>query len=150
MFLVAVEGGDGMLDGLFASFASTRAIFFRKYLLGPWLKLGVVVLLIWSNATVIFLAYGYVCASILGVLLYGWMYLRLLRDQRLLQHINPRRIKIPLREILAFIVPGLSSILATVALSTVTIFLLGSIRTISDVPYFRALLPLPPMNTIFI
>jgi O-antigen/teichoic acid export membrane protein len=148
IFLVPVEAGDAMLDGLFASFASTRAIFFRKYLLGPWLKLGVVVLLIWSNATVIFLAYGYVCASILGVLLYGWMYLRLLRDQRLLQHINPRRIKIPLREILAFIVPGLSSILATVALSTVSIFLLGSIRTMSDVAYFRAVLPLAQMNSI--
>jgi len=53
-----------------------------------------------------------------------------------------------LREILAFIVPGLSSILATVALSTVSIFLLGAIRTMSDVAYFRAVLPLAQMNSI--
>jgi O-antigen/teichoic acid export membrane protein len=148
IFLVPVEAADAMLDGLFASFAGTRAIFFRKYILGPGLKLGVVVLLMWKNATVVFLAYGYVAASIFGVLMYSWMYLRLLREQRLLQHIKPARIKIPVREILAFVVPGLSSILATVALSTVSIFLLGSIRTMSDVAYFRAVLPLAQLNSV--
>jgi O-antigen/teichoic acid export membrane protein len=80
--------------------------------------------------------------------MYSWMYLRLLRDQQLLPHIKPGRIKIPVKEILAFIVPGLSSILATVALSTVSIFLLGSIRNMSDVAYFRAVLPLAQMNSI--
>jgi O-antigen/teichoic acid export membrane protein len=148
IFLVPVEAADAMLDGLFASFAGTRVIFFRKYILGPGLKLGVVILLMWRNATVVFLAYGYVAASIFGVLMYSWMYLRLLRDQQLLPHIKPGRIKIPVKEILAFIVPGLSSILATVALSTVSIFLLGSIRNMSDVAYFRAVLPLAQMNSI--
>src|SRR6266446_5810537 len=148
IFLVPVEAADAMLDGLFASFAGTRAIFFRKYILGPGLKLGVVVLLMFKNATVVFLAYGYVAASVFGVLMYSWMYLRLLREQQLLQHIKPTRIQIPVREILAFVVPGLSSILATVALSTVSIFLLGAIRTMSEVAYFRAVLPLAQMNSI--
>jgi O-antigen/teichoic acid export membrane protein len=148
IFLVPVEAADAMLDGLFASFAGTRAIFFRKYVLGPGLKLGIVVLLIWRNATVVFLAYGYVAASISGVLMYSWMYLLLLKNQQLLGHIKPRLIKIPTRELLAFIVPGLSSILATVAISTVSIFLLGSIRTMSDVAYFRAVLPLAQLNSV--
>ncbi len=148
IFLVPVEAADAMLDGLFASFAGTRAIFFRKYILGPGLKLGVVVLLMFKNATVAFLAYGYVAASVFGVLMYSWMYLRLLREQQLLQHIKPTRIQIPVREILAFVVPGLSSILATVALSIVSIFLLGAIRTMSEVAYFRAVLPLAQLNGV--
>src|SRR5258708_18510185 len=131
-----------MLDGLLGSCSGKRAIFFRKYILGPGLKLGVVVLLMFKNATVVFLAYGYVAASVFGVLMYIWMYLRLLREQQLLQHIKPTRIEIPVRKILAFVVPGLSSILATVALSTVNIFLLRSMRTLADVAYFRAVLPL--------
>lgn len=148
IFLVPVEAADAMLDGLFASFADTRAIFFRKYILGPGLKLGAVILLIWKNATVIFLAYGYVCASTLGVLMYSWMYWRLLHDQQLLRHISPRQIRIPAREILSFILPGLSSILATVAISTVSVFLLGFLRTMSDVAYFRAVLPLAQLNSV--
>ena len=148
IFLVPVEAADAMLDGLFASFAGTRAIFFRKYVLGPGLKLGVVVLLMWRNATVLFLAYGYVFASISGVLMYGWMYLLLLKDRQLLGHIKPRIIKIPAREILSFIVPGLSSTLATVAISTVSIFFLGYLRTMSDVAYFRAVLPLAQLNSV--
>lgn len=148
IFLVPVEAADTMLDGLFASFAGTRAIFFRKYILGPGLKLGAVGLLIWKNATVVFLAYGYVAASLLGVLMYAWMLWRLLYDQKLLQHVKLRQIKIPVREILAFVVPGLSSILATVAISTVSIFFLGAMRTMSDVAYFRAVLPLAQLNGV--
>jgi O-antigen/teichoic acid export membrane protein len=146
IFLVPVEAADAILDGLFASFASAGAIFFRKYILGPGLKLCFVALLIWRNATVVFLAYGYVFASILGVLMYSWMYLQLLHDQQLLRHLNPRRVKIPAREILAFIVPGLSSTLATVAISTVSILLLGAMRTMSDVAYYRVVLPLAQLN----
>ncbi len=148
IFLVPVEAADAMLDGLFASFANTRTIFFRKYILGPGLKLGVVVLLMWRNSTVVFLAYGYVSASVFGVLMYSWMYLRLLHGQQLLQKVKLKRIKIPARDILAFIVPGLSSILATVAISTISIFLLGSLRTMSDVAYFRAVLPLAQLNGV--
>src|SRR5216684_4932329 len=103
IFLVPVEAADAMLDGLFASFAGTRAIFFRKYILGPGFKLGVVLLVIWRNSTVTFLAYAYLAASISGVLMYSWMLLRLLYRQQLLQHLKSKAIKIPARDILAFI-----------------------------------------------
>lgn len=146
--LVPVEAADALLDGLFASFAITRAIFFRKYLLGPGLKLTVVVVLMWRNAGVVNLAYGYVAASVFCVLLYSWMYLRLLRERQLLHRVTLRRIEIPTQEILTFVLPGLSSILATVAISTISIFLLGMFRTISDVAYFRAVLPLAQMNSV--
>lgn len=148
IFLVPVEASDAMLDGLFASFGSARAIFFRKYILGPGLKLGVVVLLIWRNATVVFLAYAYVSVSVLAVLMYIWMYLRILRDQQLLRHVSASTVRVPAQEILAFIIPGLSSLLATVAIPMVSILLLGSMRTMSDVAYYRVVLPLAQLNGI--
>ncbi len=148
IFLVPVEAADALLDGLFASFGSTRDIFFRKYMLGPGFKLGVVLLVIWRNSTVTFLAYAYLAASISGVVMYSWMLLRLLYRQQLLHHLKSKAIKIPARDILAFILPGLSSILATAALSTISIFLLGSMRTMSDVAYFRAVLPLAQLNGV--
>src|SRR5258708_32706888 len=57
--MVPLEAADALLDGFFASFAATRDIFFRPYLLGPGLKFGVVFLLLWITSTIIFLARGY-------------------------------------------------------------------------------------------
>jgi len=54
IFLVPIEAADTLLDALFASFAGTRDIFFRKYMLGPGLKFGVVLFLIWKNSTITF------------------------------------------------------------------------------------------------
>jgi hypothetical protein len=76
IFLVPVEALDGVLIGLFASFSSPRAIFFRRYVLGPGLKLAVVVLLIALGSEVTFLAYGYLAASAVGVLIYSWVLFR--------------------------------------------------------------------------
>src|SRR5438046_1605101 len=78
--LVPVEAADLLLDGLFASFADTRNIFLRRYVLGPGLKFGVVVLLLWMKSTIIFLACGYLVAGIVGVLVYGIMLIKLLRE----------------------------------------------------------------------
>ncbi len=148
IFLVPVEAADMLLDALFASFASTRDIFFRKYVLGPGLKLGVAILLIWRGSTVTFLAAGYLCASALGVLTYSWMLLRLLRSHGLWQQVTLRTIKFPARELLAFIVPGLSAVLATAAINSINMLLLGQMQTLSEVAYYRAAVPLAEMNGV--
>ena len=148
IFLVPVEAADMLLDALFASFTSTRNIFFRKYVLGPGLKLGVAVLLIWRGSTVTFLATGYLCASALGVLTYSWMLVRLLRDQALWQQFTFETIKFPARELLAFIVPGLSAVLATAAINSINMLLLGQMQTLSEVAYYRAAVPVAEMNGV--
>ena len=148
IFLVPVEAADMLLDALFASFAGTRDIFFRKYVLGPGLKLGVAVLLIWRGSTVTFFAIGYLCVSALGVLTYGWLLVRLLRDQGMWQHLTFRTIKIPAREVLVFIVPGLSAVLATAAINSINMFLLGQMQTLSEVAYYRVAVPVSEMNGV--
>lgn len=148
IFLVPVQAADMLLDALFASFASTRDIFFRKYVLGPGLKLGVALLLIWRRSNVIFFAAGYLATSALAVALYGWMLVRLLRDQGLPQHLTSKRIKIPGRELLAFVLPGLSAVLATAAINSINMLLLGQMQPLSEVAYYRAAVPLAEMNNV--
>ncbi len=145
--LVPVEAADALLDGLFASFADTRNIFLRRYLLGPGLKFGVVVLLLWMKSTIIFLACGYLAAGTVGVLVYGIMLIKLLREQRLLQRFRFKEIDIPARETLAFVLPGLVSALA-LCICPVNAFLLGRLRTISDVAFYRAAGPISELNNI--
>ncbi|HEV2494762.1 MAG TPA: flippase [Terriglobia bacterium] len=148
IFLVPVDAIDELMNGLFASFSGVRDIFFRKYLLGPALKLGAVLLLIWQRSSVTFLAYGYLLASALGVLIYSWMLIRLLHDQHLLGELRPRAIKVPVRELFAFVLPSLSASLVTVAIHSVNIFLLGYLRTMTDVAYYRAVVPVAQLNNV--
>ncbi len=148
IFLVPVEAADMLLDALFASFASTRDIFFRKYLLGPGLKLGVAALLIWKTSTVVLFAYGYLAASAIGVLTYSWMLCRLLRAKGLSQQLTLKTITIPARDILVFIVPGLSAVLATAAINSINMLLLGQMQALSEVAYYRAAVPVAEMNGV--
>jgi O-antigen/teichoic acid export membrane protein len=145
--LVPVEAADAMLDGLFASFTGTRDIFFRRYLLAPALRFGVVILLLWLKSSITFLAYGYVVAGAVGVLIYGALLIKLLREQGLLQRFQFRQVIIPARETLAFVLPGLASAAAT-CISPVNIFLLGHLRTMSEAAFYRAAVPVAELNNI--
>jgi len=64
--LAPVNAFDNIMTGLFAVFSSPSAIFFRKYVLGPSLKIAVVLLLILGKSSVTFLAFGYVGADYWG------------------------------------------------------------------------------------
>src|SRR6266508_643075 len=69
---VPIQAMDGLTMGLFAVMAKPRAIFFRKYVLGPLLRLTVVLLLVLSGAGVTFLAAGFVASGAFTVGLYGF------------------------------------------------------------------------------
>jgi len=145
--LAPIEAADALLDGLFASLAGTRDIFFRRYLLGPGLKFGVVVLLVWMKSSIVFLAYGYVVAGAVGVLIYGGLLIKLLREQGLLQLFRLKEVVIPARETLAFVIPGLVSAVA-MCIGPVNIFLLGRLRTMPEVAFYRAAVPIAELNNI--
>ena len=148
IMVVPLDAADELFNSLFASFAKTRAIFFRKYVLGPSLKLGTVLLLIGLRSSVVFLAYGYLVASAAGIAIYGWMLVRLLQQQQLLQQLRLGPVKIPAREILAFVLPGITSSLVTVAIHSVNIFILGYLHPMTEVAYYRAVVPVAQLNGV--
>jgi O-antigen/teichoic acid export membrane protein len=148
IFLVPVEALDGLLIGLFASFARPGAIFFRKHVLGPGLKLAVVVLLVAFRADVLFLAWGYLAASSLGVLLYGWVLVRFLRRDRTLAHFDPRRLELPIREVFAFTIPALTSDLVGLTMNAATTLFLGYFHDTVQVAMYRVVLPAAHVNSL--
>ena len=148
VLVVPLDAADELFNALFASFAGSRAIFFRKYVLGPSLKLGAVALFIGLRSTVVFLAYGYLVASAAGIAIYAWMLVQLLREQQLLWRLRSSPLKIPTREILAFVLPGLSSSLVTVAIHSVNVFILGYLHTMTEVAYYRAAVPVAQLNGV--
>jgi O-antigen/teichoic acid export membrane protein len=146
IFLAPVQALDTLLNGLFAVFSRPRAIFFRKYVVGPLLKIGVVILLIVASADVRFLAAGYLAAAVLALVIFGAVLVQVLREQDLLRHFGLHGMKFPAREILAFTVPLLSSDLVFVVMSSVDAILLGYYQGSVDVAAMRAVQPAAKIN----
>ncbi|HUT11656.1 MAG TPA: flippase [Thermoguttaceae bacterium] len=148
IFLAPVEAFDKLLLGMFAVFASPRSIFFRKHVLGPGLKLLVVVLLILGEGSVYFLAVGYLAAAALGVAIYTVVLFRLLKRQGLFRHFHLPSITMPWREVLTFTIPLLTSELVYVVMHTMDVIVLQYYAGVGEVAVLRAVQPLALMNQV--
>ena len=146
IFLVPLQAVDDLLVGLFAVLANPKAIFLRRNVLAPSLKLAVVLLLILSHSTVLFLAGGYLLASVIGVAIYVVMLARELRSHDLLQHFCRRNMHLPWREVLTFTGPLLVSDLVFVVMHSVTVVILGHFQGLDAVAVYRAQQPIAAVN----
>ncbi|HEX2281079.1 MAG TPA: flippase [Thermomicrobiales bacterium] len=135
--LAPVQAYDGLLVGMFAVFGNAWAIFLRKHVLGPLLKLGAVLALISVGSGVEFLAAGYVAAGFVGIVLYSILLWRLLVRRGLLGHLRNRGISLPYREVFGFALPLLSSDLVYVVLSASDVILLEHFHDAAEVASFR-------------
>ena len=150
IFLVPVQAFDELLVGLFAVFASPRAIFFRKHILAPGLRLAVVLALILGHSTVFFLAGGYLAAGVVGVAVYTVMLWRMLQSQGMFQHFRLGQIKMPWREVFAFTIPLLTSDLVYIVMNTADAVMLEYFQTITEVAALRAVQPTAMLNRLVI
>ena len=148
IFLVPVEAIDGTVIRLFASFGNARAIFFRRHVVGPLLKLTVVILLITFEGRVSFLAYGYLAANTIGILIYGGVLLRLFSKIGLISHFNIRTINAPVKELFTFTIPLLTSDLVTIVMHSSNIMILGYFHNSESIASYQVILPLAHLNTI--
>jgi len=148
IFMAPVQALDDLLVGMFAVFTSSRAIFFRKHLVGPGLKLLVVLLLMLAQEDVFFLAGGQLFAGILGISVYTVMLIQSLRKQELFQHFQFSTITVPWREILAFTIPLLTSDLVYVAMNSMDAVMLQYFHGSVDVASLRAVQPTAKLNQI--
>lgn len=148
IFLVPVEAIDGVVISLFASFGNARAIFYRRHLVGPLLKLTVATLLITFEGNVSFLAYGYLAASTIGILIYGGVLLRLFGRIGIISRFNIRAIKMPVKEIFTFTIPLLTSDLLTIVMHSSNIMILGYFHDTESIASYQVILPLAHLNTL--
>lgn len=149
MIMLAPLGAlDSWFQGLFAVFASPRAIFFRRHILGPGLKLAAVLFVTTTNGSVQTLALGYLIGGLIGVASYVAMFLHILRSQGFLQYFNVKSIRFPVREIYGFSIPLLSTDILLILKSSMIVVLLGYFGTTTDVAEFRAVLPIAGLNLV--
>lgn len=146
--LAPIQAADNLLSGALAVFASARAIFFRRYILGPVLRLVVVGLLIAGSREVDFLAAGYVASGFIGLVIYATMLVRILGERGVLGAIPWRDIKVPVRVIFAFSLPLVTTDLVYMSLNTTDAIILGHFWGTEEVAAYRVIQPLVHLNTI--
>lgn len=146
--LSPLQALDGLLMGLFSVFSKPRAIFFRKYVLAPGLRLTVVLLLVLANKSVVFLAAGYAGSAVFAVSLYFAMLYRMLRSEGLLDRLREGGVQVPAREVLSFTIPLLTSDLVYMAMNTSDVVLLSHFGNATDVAAFRVIGPAAGLNQL--
>lgn len=148
LVLVApLEALDQVFVSLFAVFSKPRAIFVRKHLLAPGLRFVVVVVLWATGQSVMFLAVGYLLASLAGVLLYVGMLVGLLRERGLWQAFDPRTVVLPFRAVFSFSFPLITGELALLSMKVGGVMVLALHHPLSEVADYRAVFGMARLNT---
>lgn len=146
--LAPLNAFDHLLQNLVAIFSNPRAIFLRRHVLGPALKLAAVLLVIAVAGDVYLLAVGYVVGGAIGIYLYVTILMREWRRQDLLQHVRLNRLELPAREVFGFSIPLLSAELPVLLRGSVAIILLEFFHSASAVAEYRAVYPIAALNLI--
>jgi O-antigen/teichoic acid export membrane protein len=146
LLLAPVQALDTLVVNLFAVFGRPGAVFVRRYVLEPLLKLAVVGVLVVADRGPRFLAGGYVVVSAAGFLLYAVLSARLLRETGVLAALARARVRLPVRELFGFAWPMLLTGLVTSATFELASLVLGRTHSTVDVASFRAVVPLAMLN----
>jgi O-antigen/teichoic acid export membrane protein len=146
--LTPIEALDHLLQGLLATFAGARAIFFRRYLLAPGLRLTALLLVLGTAGDVHLLAYGYVVGGLIGVSTYAMILLRTWSRQGLIQKVRSDGMELPAREIFGYSLPLLSSEAFAILNGTFVLVLLELLQTTAAVAEYRAILPIARANLV--
>jgi len=150
IFLSPIQAFDSFLVGMLAIFAKPSTIFFRRHVLGPGLKLLVVLLIVLLQSNVYFLSTGYMVAGALGVAIYSGILMRDLRNHELWKHFNIQKIKFPIKEIFGFSIPLLTANFVYMMRHSMVVVILEYYRSTLDVAAFRAVQPVANLNTMVI
>ena len=146
--LVPLNALDNLFQGILAVFARPRAIFFRRHVLAPGLKLTAVLIVMAAAGGARMLAAGYLIAGALGVAVYVDLFRRVLRRDGFALPRRRAAFRFPIREVLAFSVPLLLMDAFQNIVRLMVVVFLESSRGIDEVAEFRAVLPVARLSFI--
>jgi len=148
VFLAPLEALDQVFVSLFAVFSQPTAIFYRKYVVTPALRLIVVVAIAVTHGSVYLLALGYVLTSVIGNLIYLALLVRVMRERGISREFRGTRIAMPYREVFSFSLPTMTSELVFLATNLGSVVVLGAYWGARQVADFRAVAPAARLNQV--
>ena len=146
--LAPIDALDDMLISLFAVLGSPRAIFLRRYLIGPLLRLIVAAALVLAHGDAMQLAIGYLLATLFGLVTYGAIFVRILARRGVFRTLRTAPPTVSIREVLTFSVPLLSSDGVWLLVNTLPLIVLTASRGLEEVAAFQVIRPAAALNMI--
>ncbi|MGH7150525.1 MAG: oligosaccharide flippase family protein, partial [Planctomycetota bacterium] len=146
--LAPLQALDSLGEHVLAAFASPMAVFFRRFVLGPALKLLAVLFVVLADGSARMLAVAYVVAGGVAVLLYGPILRTAFARRGLLTRFVRRELRFPVREVLTFGLPLFFSDVVHVARTTLVVIVLEAVRSTAEVADFRAIAPVAGLNLV--
>lgn len=143
-----IQAVDHLFENLLAAFGRPGAIVIRRHVVGPLLKLGVVLGVAGMGASVDLLGAGYLVAGAIGVALYAPLLRSSLRDVGVLDAWRDRTIVLPWRELFAFALPLLAIDAALVIRSSVDAIIVEAFHGTSEVALLRSVQPVARLNQL--
>jgi len=139
MFMVPLESTHLLIMNLFACFAQVREIFWGQFIIPPMLRAIVIAMVVLRHSGLPFLAYGYLLAELIGVVVFGVLIVSELHRQKLLLKLSC--VRLPIREIFGFSAPLMASNVIGMLGISIPVLLLGYFHPMSTVAYYRVVLP---------
>jgi O-antigen/teichoic acid export membrane protein len=148
IFLAPLQALDDTLVGMLAVFGAARDILVRKHVIAPLLNLAVILGVIAAGLSVQGLAYGMLLGSAVGIAIYLGVLRRIMYAQGVLGSAERRPLRVPLREVMTFTIPLLTTDLLYVSIATMDVVMLGHFHDATRVADLRVVLPLALINQI--
>lgn len=139
---------DSLFESMLAAFARTGALFVRRFLLGPLLRLAAVVGVALSSGDVLALSLAYLAASLLGLVACGLLLVRSLRESGLLTRIAPSELRFQAREILGYGLPLVVTDAMVAVRAPLAVVLLEMLRDTREIADLNAFLKISGLNLI--
>jgi O-antigen/teichoic acid export membrane protein len=148
VILAPISALDDEVVNVFAVFARPGAVFVRRYVLEPGLRLAVVAVVALGGFGITTLAVGYVLAGAAGLALYAVLLVRLLRTVRAAHRATSWRFRAPVRELAKFALPLATANLVQAVIVSLPIMCLAYFRPLSDVAEVKAVQPVAALNLV--
>lgn len=139
--LAPTQALDNIFQGLLAIFAGAREIFFRRYVVGPGLKLMAVLLVVAVKGSVEMLAVSYLVAGVIGVTIYVGLLWKVMGRRGLLAKFHLRQLRLPVRRMLSFSLPLITTDLMMIFETTFVVVLLERFHGTVEVASLKAVVP---------
>lgn len=148
IFLVPLEAMDVLLMNLFACYGRARMIFIGRHVLGPGLRVIVIALVLLLHHGVNFLAFGSLIGEFLAITVYCFVIVAQLRSDKLLEGMNLKDIKLPVREMFSYSAPLLVSNAITLIDTAAVVMFIGFFHSMTTVAAYRVVVPAASLNNI--
>ena len=150
VWLVPLNAIASVVLALATVVRGARTVFVRKHLVGPLLKLTLVVLAVAGGATGMKVAAALLAAGLCSLATDAVLALQIIRQERLWNQLRLREVSVPLRDFFGYSLPLLSSDMAYLARGTLMVVFLGWLASAVSTASFRAILPVVRLNELVI